>query len=215
MILWTRWGTTLEKSWPTITSKANAGKMPPLTPSTQCAEVSTHLGAMTLPVQCGRSLTIRTFTHTAKGNSFFPMTLPPTIFWTVGWAAFQSAEGCAPAASARTAAHKASLTARTPPPLRDNSANQLEIPLLIEFRIISPNQTAPPDMAVRAHRLCMAVGRRQGFECGWIPVETDKIQVWRTVERRFPSIQARGEFRIAIHRHALNSCADSRFNRRG
>ena len=66
--------------------------MPPLAPSTQCAAVSTHLGAMTLPVQCGRSLNIRNFTHTAKGNSFFPITLPPTIFGTVGWAAETSAE---------------------------------------------------------------------------------------------------------------------------
>ena len=48
-------------------------------------------------------------------------------------------------------------------------------------------------MAVRPRLSCMVVGRRQGFECGWIPVETDDIQGWRTVERRFPSIQARGE----------------------
>ena len=61
----------------------------------------------------------------------------------------------------------------------------------------------------------MAIGLRQGFECGRIPVETDEVQGRRTVDRRCTSEQARDEFRIAFHRDALDSCADSRLHRRG
>ena len=60
------------------------------------------------------------------------------------------AEGCAPAAAARSPAHEASLTARTPPPLRDNPAARLDLPLPVEQRFISPLFQPKPTASPRS-----------------------------------------------------------------
>ena len=63
-----------------------------------------------------------------------------------------SAEACAPAAGARSTAHKASLTARTPPPLRVNAATRLELRFLVVSRILFPFSPSKRTRSICRHR---------------------------------------------------------------